>query len=387
MKRSKALGKVKMAVERLAYEMPLHAGLLSRWKLIENGHITETMAIGFRSGRFVVYVNPTFVEPLSMDELTAVLSHEANHVLFEHVFHEPTPTENRQARIIAEETVVNDWALQNLPGQPYLTKDFSMLMALGDTEGRYEILKEIIPPETTVTLTLDDHSTWEEIRKNGDIAKLASTLEVSAAWQSLTPEQRRKVKLSQTVQKALKAAAGIGDGAEASLASGKASVHWQKVLRRYVGRETQSRPVFGRPPRRFPQLVGIVPGRARQAGVPKVMAVIDTSASMTPAMLADISAELGVMARTYSVTVVECDTRIHAVYSYRPIKSVHGRGGTDLRPPFEPDFLREHKPDLVVYYTDGHGTAPDGAPPMPVIFCLTPGGRMPCGWGREIRLG
>ena len=386
MKRSKALGKAKMAVERLAYEMPLHAGLLSRWQLIEDSQITDTMAIGFRSGRYVVYVNPSFVEPLTMDELTAVLSHEANHVLFEHVFHEPEPSENHQARVISEETMVNDWALPSLPGDPYLTKDFPQLSSAYDTEERYRILKDIIPPETTVALTVDDHEAWDEIRKNGDIAKLASTLEISAIWKTLTPDQRRKVKLPQKAQKALQAAGAIGGG-EAALSSGTASVPWQKVLRRYVGRETRRRPVFGRPPRRFPHLVGIVPGKARQAGTPHVMTVIDTSGSMTSKLLADISAELGVMARTYKVTVVECDTQIHATYAFRPIESVRGRGGTSFKPPLEPAFLREQKPDLVVYFTDGHGPAPANAPPVPLIWCLTPGGKKPCEWGREIRLG
>jgi len=385
-KRSKALGKVKMAVQRLAFEMPLHAGLLSRWRMIEDTAVTSTIAIGFRSGRFVVYVNPDFVAPLSMDELTAVLSHEANHVLFDHVFHTPDPSENRQARTVAEETTVNDWALPHLPGEPILTQDWPQLSPAGDTDARYEILKDIVPPETTITLTIDEHGTWGEIQRNGDIAKLASTLEVSAVWKTLTLEQQAKVKLPQKAQKALQAAGAMSGRAEAALAPGKAVVSWQKVLRRYVGRETRRRPVFGRPLRRFPQLVGVIPGQARQASQPHIMAVIDTSGSMTAKLLADISAELGVMAKTHTVTICECDRRIHAVYPYKPIETVKGRGGTDLRPVFEPEFLKEHKPDLICYFTDGCGPAPDTPPRIPVIWCITPCGRKPVEWGREIRL-
>ena len=51
------------------------------------------------------------------------------------------------------------------------------------------------------------------------------------------------------------------------------------------------------------------------------MACIDTSASMTSKMLEDISAELGVMAKTHTVTVVECDKRIHAVYPFKPMEN------------------------------------------------------------------
>ena len=85
-------------------------------------------------------------------------------------------------------------------------------------------------------------------------------------------------------------------------------------------------------------------------------------------------------------TVVECDTSIHAVYRYRPIKKVYGRGGTDLRPPLDPKFLRKHKADLAVYFTDGYGPAPAVRPRIPVIWCLTEGGEKPSTWGEEIRM-
>jgi predicted metal-dependent peptidase len=102
-------------------------------------------------------------------------------------------------------------------------------------------------------------------------------------------------------------------------------------------------------------------------------------------MLADISAELTRMSRCFPVTVVECDLMIRAVYPYtKPIRSVHGRCGTDLRPPFDPEFLRSQKADVVVYFTDGDGPAPEKAPPVPVIWCLTKGGANKAGWGREV---
>ena len=104
---------------------------------------------------------------------------------------------------------------------------------------------------------------------------------------------------------------------------------WRHLLRRYVGQLFQVRPVFNRPPRRFPSLVGIIPGKRRESERPKIMAVIDTSASITPELLQQIDAELAGLARHYTVTVVECDAMIHAVYAYRAIKSVSGRGGTD----------------------------------------------------------
>lgn len=62
---------------------------------------------------------------------------------------------------------------------------------------------------------------------------------------------------------------GIGSlpgSGESALADGSATVPWQAILRRYVGRKLKRHPVFGRPPRRFPNMTGIVPGRGPHCG-------------------------------------------------------------------------------------------------------------------------
>ena len=145
--------------------------------------------------------------------------------------------------------------------------------------------------------------------------------------------------------------------------------------------------MFNRPPRRFPELVGILPGRRRQAARPRVMAVIDTCGSMTDELLERVDAELAWMARQFAVTVVECDAAIRRVYRYRSLGSVLGRGGTDFRPPLERAFLRRHRADLVVFFTDGSARPPHRRRGRPVVWCLTPGGRPPATWGRVIKMG
>jgi predicted metal-dependent peptidase len=114
------------------------------------------------------------------------------------------------------------------------------------------------------------------------------------------------------------------------------------------------------------------------------MAVIDTSASLTDEMLEASNAELSRLAADYRVTVVECDSEIQNVYRYRKIDTVCGRGGTDFRPPLLPAFLRRHNCDLVVYFTDGYGPAPQKAPRVPVVWCLVAGGMKPASWGKVI---
>jgi predicted metal-dependent peptidase len=69
------------------------------------------------------------------------------------------------------------------------------------------------------------------------------------------------------------------------------------------------------------------------------------------------------------------------------LHSVQGRGGTDFRPALAPEFLRPLRPDLVIYFTDGLGLAPEAAPPFPLIWVLTPGGTPPAPYGRVVRMG
>jgi predicted metal-dependent peptidase len=63
---------------------------------------------------------------------------------------------------------------------------------------------------------------------------------------------------------------------------------------------------------------------------------------------------------------------------------VVGRGGTDLRPVFEPAFLREHQPDGIVYFTDGCGPYPMEDPGIKTLWVLTSGPRFGCTWGERV---
>ena len=144
---------------------------------------------------------------------------------------------------------------------------------------------------------------------------------------------------------------------------------------------------YGQPPRRLPHLLGIVPAYRIRGHRQSVMAVIDTSRSMTFVHLGHVLRELRRLTALGMVTVVECDNEVRDCYPLRDaIKRVAGHGSTDLRPVFEPQFLAHVRPDVVVYFTDGEGPAPDHPPRVPVVWCLTPDGRRPAPWGVTARL-
>jgi predicted metal-dependent peptidase len=134
-------------------------------------------------------------------------------------------------------------------------------------------------------------------------------------------------------------------------------------------------------------LAGIIPGRVRRPGKAKVVVVVDTSGSISTRDLASIDAELGHMSRYHEIEIVECDAKIQAQYPYRGhLEEVRGRGGTDLRPPFQRMILNKIRPDVVVVFTDGIGPAPNRSPGLPVIWCLVAGGYPPAHWGKVVHI-
>jgi predicted metal-dependent peptidase len=144
-------------------------------------------------------------------------------------------------------------------------------------------------------------------------------------------------------------------------------------------------PTYARPNRRFPNRVGEVPGRRytlRSLAKPRIVVAIDTSHSMERSELSEVARQLRVLAEHASVTVVECDSAIARVYAFDgALSTVKGRGGTDLRPVFAPEFLSAQRVDGVVYFTDGEGEAPSTPPPVPVLWVLTKHGDFRCPWG------
>jgi predicted metal-dependent peptidase len=411
---------LQIAAQRMAATYPFHAHFISAGRFSADSTV-ETMGVTVRGAELVFFFSPAFICQCSYDELAGLLHHEFNHVLFGHVLADPNRYPDTEARIVAEEVTANEWVREPLPGRPITLDQFPALPQLEDTETRYARLAQktvlngpksgrsgrktgpSVPnsghagpksarkmEEMSHPTPIDNHDVWREARKNRTVAKLviSSALRQARAatsdseWRSLPNEIRQRVQ---------QLACGTSSGRDAeslSSAGRKHSVNWRVLLRRYVAKAVQRRPVFDRPPRRLPHLVGVVPSHSIHFVKPVVMAVIDTSGSMDAQILNLVSAELRHLARHYQVVIVECDAEIQAVYDYRgPIETVHGRGGTDLRPPFEDHFLAKTRPDVIAYFTDGDGPAPDTASKVPTVWCLTPDSRRPAKWGVALRIG
>ena len=240
----------------------------------------------------------------------------------------------------------------------------------------------------------DSHAGWGTFKEGGATAQLAVSVATAQALahhgHSLSDE------LKNMIQLANKLAGTTAGGTLESLArTARARLSWPRILRRLLATDHESEATFLRPPRRFPTMVGVLPGSRRIEKKLRILAAIDTSGSMSAATLDEIAAELRVMAGSYDVSVVEFDCEIQRRYRLQaserrgsgsgdrtavgndPLAAMQGRGGTSFFPVFETGTL-EWAADGgelsgIVLFTDGFGPAPDRPPREPVIWVLMGG--------------
>ena len=125
----------------------------------------------------------------------------------------------------------------------------------------------------------------------------------------------------------------------------------------------------------------------------KAVVALDTSGSTTNDMALFFGELLSLMRSfgRFELTVIQCDAAIGKVEHFSDSAlppsngkfEVTGGGGTSFVPVF--DYVAkemQEKTDLLIYFTDGFGTAPPKAPPYPVMWVLTKGGKKPAEWGR-----
>jgi predicted metal-dependent peptidase len=171
-------------------------------------------------------------------------------------------------------------------------------------------------------------------------------------------------------------------------------VDWKEALRTFVARRGAPVHTWSRPNRRFPREIGRVPGRSyqpRPALRPTILVAIDTSLSMTARELSEIARQLRPLSEHAQLVVVEHDAAITRVSTFHgglggALTQVKGRGGTDLRPVFDPRLLRATHADGVISFTDGDAPLPDHAPTIPVLWMLTKAHDFACPWGERARL-
>ncbi|WP_437805932.1 VWA-like domain-containing protein [Sorangium sp. So ce1078] len=369
---------------------PCYAAILARLAPVADPSV-KRMAVSLFEGRFFLHVNvESFMnEPVF---LRGVLLHEVHHVALGHLCHPKfAGADEPELMDLALEMSANEYIEEPLP-DPIRWQPYAPLGLRGgqSTLERYELLvsaaREGKLPQRGGE-AVDDHRVLRRpSREPGAV------------------EQTRQLLL----RAAEEASALAGDGDPADLPgltlAGKTPgrlieeltdvlgpratpLDWKNALRMFVARERAPVHTYARPNRRFPGRLGEVPGRTyapRAIAKPSVLVAIDTSMSMRREELEEVARQLQAMSEVARVTVAECDTEIARVYAFDGrLGDVGGRGGTDLRPVFAPEFLAARRVSGVIYFTDGAGPTPPAPPPLPVLWILTKPLEFACPWGQR----
>ncbi len=356
-----------------------------------------------------IWFNPLRTQHLSMAQLGFVLVHELGHHLL-------ASADRRRGRHPHRWNCATDFAINRIvaaiehparPGRPHYASPDGTYPELGAVrilldprwdgmiaEAIYEELgDDALPRPGSVEATLSGE---------GGGLRLPNVTDHGGGIDLHLPDRlgegdRREI--AQRIRAAVQHAEDrgrIGDvpGAAELRLDGSAAprVPWRRLLRRYagsaVGRDDLAR---HRPDRRFLELDVAVPGRWSE-GLGRLVVALDTSASMPPALLASIGAELRALARqAEEVLLVVADAEVQQVVTELDLERflAHGRlrggGGTDHRPVFA--LLRERGvvPDLFVGITDLCSRFPDRPPGFPVLW-LAPEDRAAAPWGRVVEV-
>ena len=193
----------------------------------------------------------------------------------------------------------------------------------------------------------------------------------------------------QIIERAVKNCGHVPGGLEEYVkALQQTRVNWRRILARFLaGRgKMLAQPTYLRESKRYDDY----PGKRKQVGMEALVA-IDTSGSMSDAELADILAHLQQIRKISGtkIWVVWGDTQreggpVPLEKVGRAVK-IKGRGGTDLRWPFE--IADKMRLGTVVYFTDGYGPVPEaGKVKQRVLWVITPQGRPPADYGYTVKM-
>lgn len=170
----------------------------------------------------------------------------------------------------------------------------------------------------------------------------------------------------------------------------KPQLSWREILERFVTTCFGGTRRWLPPNRRYISSGLYLP--SRKDDFLSIVVAIDTSASTMndlPQFLAELRGIISSFGR-YEVTLIECDSRIQSVKKFtewEPFEANEhnftGFGGTSFVPVFDHIKEEEEEPRLLIYITDGWGVAPNRPPKYPVLWVLTPEGRLPAEWGEH----
>jgi predicted metal-dependent peptidase len=399
--------RVQRARVRLMLDQPYLAAALARLPTVNAGRLDwcDTMA----TDGYYIYVNPDFTERLSDDELAFVFAHELVHCVLGHIDRrgDRDPILWNHAIDYATNLLLVQFGL-TMPSSGLLDQKYRGMTA----EDIYRQLQERRPQSLQgaragAGTAGQPRDIWQT--PGGFDVHLDPQDERDASIRAEdfpSPEERKRLRigLAQAVRNALP---GHMSGALASEveAATTSSVPWQMVLARFVNGLRRSDYRLYPPNRKHIWRRIYLPS----LGVPgpeHLVVAVDTSGSMTDAILSQVLGELDRLRAVTEcrLTLLQCDAAVQQVDEFDSFETTivsrastkartfrfAGRGGTDFSPIF--DWVGERvlrgtlRLDALIILTDGYGPFPPQMPYYPVLWIVTEHGARDIPFGTQIRL-
>lgn len=332
----------------LILDHPFFGSLALRLKLVED----ESCGTSWVDGTTLGY-SPEYVNQLNLDQLKGLICHAVMHCGLQH--HTRRGDRDQDLWNTACDYAVNPIILSAgmvLPDDALTDKQYDGLSA----EQIYAIINQ--DSEETDDGSKDGKgnkckSGCGEVRDaKGEDGKKAGEAAMRQA------DQEWKVAMTQAVQQARAAGSLPGSLERVMDDILNPRLDWREIFRRFVDSVSKNDYSWSRPNRRWINRGVYLPAlHSNELG--HVVAVIDTSGSISQALLDQFAGEINSILQDYraNCTVIYCDTEVKKVDYFQSGDPVNlqakGGGGTDFRPPF--DFLdnSEIRPVCLLYFTDG----------------------------------
>jgi predicted metal-dependent peptidase len=333
-----------------------------------------TAGVRLKGINYELAINPSFWEPLPMEQKVGILKHELLHIGFFHLVNF-TKYSNKKVLNIAMDLEINQYIERSWLPEGGMFLDTFPELDLEERAGTryyYDKLMELMQEqEETMQCIMNAISNGESECElpNGEKIQIPDhdweeVEELDEATQKLIESQTKHIveQVADQVQKSRGTVPGeFAEILERLKHIDPPKFDWKGYMRRFAGRsiKTYTKKSRRKYNKRLPDNPGLKIKRHKH-----ILAAIDTSGSVSTNELKEFLSELYHMKKTGSeVTIIECDTAISYIGKFDPKKDleIHGRGGTDFQPVI--DYYNEHQKEYscLFYFTDGECSAPEGA--------------------------
>lgn len=339
--------------------------------------------------RINLYINPTKFAELPPKERIAVLKHECEHLLRNHIGR----AKDEHPEVFKRNNDVVDNIINN---EKFKQFNISADMAINcqiDNIPKWGVFPHLykLPNNETMEFYLQRIKEGAKNENQGQCeGDEQGTHDSHKLWaESEGDKEELKEKIRQIVNKAAESARNAGQmsNSDEFLVSqlNESKIDWRSQLSNFIARNIETTRESSRKKRN--RRYGIkIPGDTKIEELHLGVA-IDTSGSISDEQLVQFMTEINKIAKYAKVLVVEADSEVKNIYDYDPRKtySVKGRGGTAYQPAF--DYFNTLKNiDAVIYFgdMDVYDSEVITKPKYPVLWSIVGSQEPPVPWGRKI---